>query len=71
MLPIFHFFYDGPLLFQHMGSKDDFQVKIDENTKVKLDEMGNSVNQNKDAVIKRILTLVYDISPELHQNYRK
>ncbi|XP_031558017.1 V-type proton ATPase subunit G-like [Actinia tenebrosa] len=55
---------------EHMGSKDDFQVKIDENTKVKLDVMTNDVNQNKDKVIKRILSLVYDISPELHENYR-
>ncbi|KAK3730056.1 hypothetical protein QZH41_009560, partial [Actinostola sp. cb2023] len=55
---------------EHMGSKDDFQVKIDENTQIKLQEMTLNVNQNKDGAIKRILEIVYDISPELHQNYR-
>ncbi|KXJ15197.1 V-type proton ATPase subunit G [Exaiptasia diaphana] len=55
---------------EHMGSKDDFQVKIDENTQVKLTQMTDNVNKNKEAAIKRILELVYDIQPELHQNFR-
>ena len=56
--------------FQHMGSKDDFQAKIEEQTSVRLDQIGESVKKNQDKVIERLLSLVYDIKPELHQNLR-
>lgn len=55
---------------QHMGSKDDFQAKIEEQTGVRLDQIGQSVKGNQDKVIERLLSLVYDIKPELHQNLR-
>lgn len=55
---------------QHMGSKDDFQAKIEEQTNVRLDQVSESVKKNKEEVIQRLLTLVYDIKPELHQNLR-
>ena len=55
---------------QHMGSKDDFQAKIEEQTSVRLDQVSDSVEKNKDKVIERLLSLVYDIKPELHQNLR-
>lgn len=55
---------------QHMGSKDDFQAKIEEQTNVRLDQISESVKKNKEEVIQRLLTLVYDIKPELHQNLR-
>ena len=55
---------------QHMGSKDDFQAKIEEQTGVQLDQIGQSVKGNQDKVIERLLSLVYDIKPELHQNLR-
>lgn len=55
---------------QHMGSKDDFQAKIEEQTNVRLDQVSESVKKNKEEVIERLLTLVYDIKPELHQNLR-
>lgn len=53
-----------------MGSKDDFQAKIEEQTGVRLDQIGQSVKGNQDKVIERLLSLVYDIKPELHQNLR-
>lgn len=56
--------------FQHMGSKDDFQAKIEEQTSVRLDQISESVKKNQDKVIERLLSLVYDIKPELHQNLR-
>ncbi|XP_048587064.1 V-type proton ATPase subunit G [Nematostella vectensis] len=56
---------------EHMGSKDDFQAKIEEATKSQLDQMEDDVNQHKDLVIERLLSLVYDIKPELHQNFRQ
>ena len=58
------------VLVQHMGSKDDFQAKIEEQTGVQLDQIGESVKNNQDKVIERLLSLVYDIKPELHQNLR-
>ena len=53
-----------------MGSKDDFQLKINEETDVHLKQTEQNVNKSKDIVIERILSLVYDIKPELHQNLR-
>ena len=53
-----------------MGSKDDFQAKIEEQTKAKLDQVLKDVASNKEAVISRILDLVYDIKPEVHENLR-
>ena len=57
------------LHFQQQG-KDDFQARIIKETTDKLDSMSNMVNQNKSDVINRILELVYDIKPELHQNFQ-
>ena len=37
---------------------------------MKLDDMTQMVESNKDDVINRILALVYDIKPELHQNFQ-
>ena len=62
--------YVQQFLFQHMGSKDDFQAKIEEQTSVRLDQISESVKKNQDKVIERLLSLVYDIKPELHQNLR-
>lgn len=53
-----------------MGSKDDFQAKIEEQTTVRLQQVSDSVDQNKSKVIERLLSLVYDIKPELHENLR-
>ncbi|CAB3977322.1 V-type proton ATPase subunit G, partial [Paramuricea clavata] len=54
----------------HMGSKDDFVLQDEQDTKEKLGEIEKSVEDNKDEVIQRILSLVYEIKPELHQNVR-
>ena len=53
-----------------MGSKDDFVLQDEQDTKEKLDEIEKSVANNKGEVIQRILALVYEIKPELHQNVR-
>lgn len=54
-----------------MGSRDDIAVKIEETTKKRIIEMETNVSTNKDKVVSRILSLVYDIKPELHQNFIK
>ncbi|XP_014244662.1 V-type proton ATPase subunit G [Cimex lectularius] len=55
---------------KHMGSREDVAARIDADTKQKIEEMTRAVNANKEAVIQRILELVYDIKPEMHKNYR-
>ena len=53
-----------------MGSKDNFVLQNEQDTKVKLGEIEKSVQDNKEEVIQRILSLVYEIKPELHENVR-
>ncbi|CAG4951903.1 unnamed protein product [Parnassius apollo] len=55
---------------KHMGTREGVAAKIDAETKVKIEEMNKMVQTQKEAVIKDILSLVYDIKPELHVNYR-
>lgn len=55
---------------KYAGSKDDFAQKMQEETQGKIQEIEAQVNANKEVVIKRLLELVSDIKPELHQNIR-
>ncbi|XP_063369494.1 V-type proton ATPase subunit G [Cydia strobilella] len=55
---------------KHMGTREGVAAKIDAETRVKIDEMNKMVKTQQDAVIQDILSLVYDIKPELHVNYR-
>ncbi|KAJ8710922.1 hypothetical protein PYW08_009437 [Mythimna loreyi] len=55
---------------RHMGTREGVAAKIDAETKVKIEEMNTMVLQQQEMVIQDILNLVYDIKPELHQNYR-
>ena len=50
--------------------QEDFKNQINSETQVKLDTMGQQIEANKGKVIERMLQLVYDISPELHENFR-
>lgn len=53
-----------------MGSREGVASKIDADTDIKIQEMGRSLNTNKEKVIESILDYVYDIKAELHHNYR-
>ena len=53
------------------GSKDDFAQKMQEETQKNLVQINNEVERNKEQVIQRLLELIYDIKPEIHQNYRQ
>ena len=55
---------------KYAGSKDDFAQKMQEETQKKIQQIELEVEANKEAVIKRLLELVSDIKPELHQNIR-
>ena len=53
------------------GSKDDFEQKMKKETEIKLRTIEGEVSEHKEEVIQRLLTMVYDIKPELHINYRE
>jgi len=50
--------------------QEDFQKRITDETGQRLEEMASQIQTNKGAVIDRMLDLVYDINPELHENFR-
>ncbi|KAI4468781.1 vacuolar atp synthase subunit g [Holotrichia oblita] len=56
---------------KHMGSREGVQSKIEQDTKRRIDEMNRAIVTQKEAVIKEVLNLVYDIRPEIHKNYRQ
>jgi len=55
---------------KHMGSREDVAARIEQETKVKIEEMNKAVAVHKDQVVMEILKLVYEIKPELHINFR-
>ncbi|GAB1863211.1 V-type proton ATPase subunit G [Camponotus japonicus] len=55
---------------KHMGSKEDVAARIEADTRLKIEEMNQTVAVHKNMVMLKILDLVYDIKPELHSNYR-
>uniref|UniRef100_A0A1E1WZ94 V-type proton ATPase subunit G n=1 Tax=Amblyomma aureolatum TaxID=187763 RepID=A0A1E1WZ94_9ACAR len=55
---------------RHMGSKEDIAAKIEAEPRQKMNEMNQLVAQHKKAVIEKLLSLVYDIDPQLHRNFR-
>lgn len=54
---------------KHMGSKEGVASRIDADTKVKISQMNEMLQTNRGALIEELLTLVYDLKPELHRNY--
>jgi len=56
---------------QYLGSKEDIGIKIDGETRVKMDIMNKSVATAKDKVIQDVLDkVITDIQPQLHKNLR-
>ena len=55
---------------KNVGSKEDIATKIEADTKVKIEAMNRSVASNKGEVISNLISLVCDIKPEVHKNYR-
>lgn len=52
-----------------MGSKEGVAAKIEADTRIKMTEMLQQQEENRPKVIAELLTLVYDLKPELHRNY--
>jgi len=55
---------------QNAGSKDDFAAQMKTDTEKRLQKINAEVATNKEQVIDRLLDLIYDIKPEVHQNYK-
>jgi len=45
------------------------EKKIAISTQAKIEELNHSVAANKEKAVKRLLSLVCNIKPELHENY--
>uniref|UniRef100_A0A1L8DFN2 V-type proton ATPase subunit G n=1 Tax=Nyssomyia neivai TaxID=330878 RepID=A0A1L8DFN2_9DIPT len=54
---------------KHVGSREGVAIKIDADTKSKIEEMNRTVINHKESVIQEILTHIYNIEPELHKNF--
>jgi len=55
---------------KHMGSKEGVAAKIDEDTRLKIEEMKKTLSTNRPKLIDELLHMVYDIQPALHRNYK-
>ena len=53
-----------------MGSKGNQEQHIAQEAEVKLRDMNNGVNENKEKAMSRLLSLVIDIKPQLHGNLK-
>ncbi|XP_013419940.1 V-type proton ATPase subunit G-like [Lingula anatina] len=53
-----------------LGSKGDTEAKIDQNTRLKIEEINRNVQKQREQCLQRLLSLVYDIKPEMHHNMK-
>lgn len=51
-----------------MGSREGVAAKIDADTVQKIEKMNIDIQRNKAPIIQEVLSLVYDIKPEIHKN---
>lgn len=61
----YFFFY-----FQVLGSRGDRERQIEKDTDEKIRSIEKSVQVNKQQALNKLLEMVYDIKPELHENLR-
>lgn len=55
----------------HAGTTISAQTAVDRETEIKLREITKSYNENKDAVVKKLLDRVVLVDNKLHRNLRK
>jgi V-type H+-transporting ATPase subunit G len=58
------------LCLQVLGSKGDMEAKIEAGTRQKIQDLNSNVQRNKEEAIGKLLTIILDIKPELHENLR-
>jgi len=53
-----------------LGSRGDMETKIEVKTKQQIEEINRNVQLHREKAMQKLLKLVCDIKPELHENYR-
>ncbi|XP_005375191.1 PREDICTED: V-type proton ATPase subunit G 3 [Chinchilla lanigera] len=53
-----------------MGSQSNISEEVEEQTLQKIQEMSRSYNKYMESVLKQLLSMVCDMKPEIHINYR-
>ncbi|KAM5238285.1 V-type proton ATPase subunit G 3 [Ctenodactylus gundi] len=53
-----------------MGSQSDLSEEIEQQTQEKIQELNGSYNKCIESVINQLLSMVCDMTPEIHVNYR-
>ncbi|CAO1433941.1 unnamed protein product [Diamesa serratosioi] len=56
---------------KHVGSREGVAIKIDADTRTKIDEMNRALLSLKEPVINDVLSFIYEIKTELHKNFKK
>lgn len=59
------------VITQHAGSTQTAQAAVDQESEIKLQEITDAYNKNKDQVVKKLLDRVVLVKPELHRNLKK
>ena len=55
---------------QILGSKGDMESKIEAGTRQKIQDLNGNVARNKEEALNKLLAIVLDIKPQLHENLR-
>ncbi|KFV70253.1 V-type proton ATPase subunit G 3 [Dryobates pubescens] len=53
-----------------MGSQGNFSAKIEEQTTETIQTITSSYHKNMESVMKKLLSTICDINPEVHPNFR-
>ncbi|XP_028666883.1 V-type proton ATPase subunit G 3-like [Erpetoichthys calabaricus] len=53
-----------------MGSHGNLSVKVDEQTKTKIQSLNSNYSQYKEALVQHIIDMSRNLKTELHKNYR-
>lgn len=54
-----------------MGTREGVALKIEADTRDKMEEIKTAVETRKDLLIHDLLDLVYNIKSDVHRNYSK
>ncbi|XP_002192700.5 V-type proton ATPase subunit G 3 isoform X1 [Taeniopygia guttata] len=53
-----------------MGSQGNLSAKIEEQTTEAIRNLTSSYHRNMEGMMKKLLSTIFDISPEIHRNFR-
>ncbi|KAM9283313.1 V-type proton ATPase subunit G 3 [Morus bassanus] len=53
-----------------MGSQGNLSAKIEEQTTETIRNLTSSYHKNMESMMKKLLSTIYDINPEVHPNFR-